>query len=562
MTHPDREPRLLLAAIDNQMPLPVQRPDAVMKLHRILFAFSLITASGPCVDEARAQATLDWVSSATGRGNAVLTDPNGFIYISTGVFLHKYDLQGNVQWSRMLDSLGGYRDIANWMVFDPSGDIILTGGSSAFGNDFLTMKYDAAGNKLWETFTSIGYEAFRVGTDAAGNSYVVGRTHSSLPDYVTAKYDPNGNEVWTKIYSGGVINRPYALSVSPAGEVAVTGESNTANEYDIATVVYETDGTERWVRTHTSAIAGGGQDQGNCVALGPTGEVYVGGVSENQPFDWDFTLIKYDATGQELWVRDYDSPGPGFDSIDRMALDSQGRIVVVGYMDFDMGIIKYDQDGNVLWMDRFDGGAIGGEEHVSEMIISDDDSIYVTGESAQNILTLKYDANGTLRWSELYNIATTFGEQGFAIGLDSGGGIVVAGTHPAQALRYVEDQTWTGLGDGLAGSGGAPVLTGHGSLSAGGAVTLTMMQSLKPASYAMIIGLSHAGLPFLGGTLVPSPDLVLPVLSTGADGTSVLGANWPAGIPSGTHFYFQAWVFDPAGPLGFAASNGLVGTTN
>ena len=50
-------------------------------------------------------------------------------------------------------------------------------------------------------------------------------------------------------------------------------------------------------------------------------------------------------------------------------------------------------------------------------------------------------------------------------------------------------------------------------------------------------------------------------LSTDVQGTLVLALVWPAGLPPGFRFYTQYWIPDPVGPQGFAASNGLSGTT-
>jgi hypothetical protein len=70
-----------------------------------------------------------------------------------------------------------------------------------------------------------------------------------------------------------------------------------------------------------------------------------------------------------------------------------------------------------------------------------------------------------------------------------------------------------------------------------------------------VIGLAKASLPFKGGVLVPSPDVVVP-LATGPAGTFALPFVWPAGIPGGLQLWFQTWIQDAAAVAGFAASNG------
>ena len=77
----------------------------------------------------------------------------------------------------------------------------------------------------------------------------------------------------------------------------------------------------------------------------------------------------------------------------------------------------------------------------------------------------------------------------------------------------------------------------------------------------LFVGLSELGAPFKGGTLVPAVDLLVPLTTDAAGGTS-LQATWPAGIPPGFNFWVQVWIADPGGPVGFAASNGLKGWAN
>ena len=62
---------------------------------------------------------------------------------------------------------------------------------------------------------------------------------------------------------------------------------------------------------------------------------------------------------------------------------------------------------------------------------------------------------------------------------------------------------------------------------------------------------------FAGGTLVPSPDAILP-LTLDADGAFTTLGKWPNGIAAGNDFYFQVWILDPAGPRGLAATNALL----
>lgn len=120
--------------------------------------------------------------------------------------------------------------------------------------------------------------------------------------------------------------------------------------------------------------------------------------------------------------------------------------------------------------------------------------------------------------------------------------------------------TWTNLGNGLGGLLGAPILTGSGPQTGGSTVTLTMTNALPFGTTTLVIGLSQVNATFKGGTLVPSPDVIIGGLPL-AGGNSVITFPYPPAVPSGVSVYYQHWVTDASGPVGFAASNGLRGTS-
>ena len=117
--------------------------------------------------------------------------------------------------------------------------------------------------------------------------------------------------------------------------------------------------------------------------------------------------------------------------------------------------------------------------------------------------------------------------------------------------------TWTDLGGGKAGTGGAvPVLTGTGPLTDGSLNQVILANALPATTTTLVVGFANISVPFKGGTLVPSANILvgLPVDGTGG---STLPFIWPAGIPSGTKLYWQHWILDPGATFGLSASNGM-----
>jgi len=372
----------------------------------------------------------DWDAQRPDAAYQTRVDAAGNIYSVVGVYLLKFDLDGNELWARTLDSVGGYISVGRRLAIDAEGNIVVIGMNWLVEpNALLTMKFDPDGNLLWESVMSSTENPLRVETDAAGNIYVLGATVSSLPDFVTGKYDPEGNLLWRNVFVGGVINEPQHLAVTADGDVAVVGRSNVVgNAYDISLVVYDTDGTQRWWRNHSSTIIGGGSDRGSGVAFGPAGEVYVGGSSENNDGDWDATLIKYDADGNEQWVRDHNlNPGPNsHDAILWVDVDSFGNVLAAGQADGNVVVFKYDEQGHQLWVRQHDGG-YGGYNYVLHMIAGPyDDAMYVSGVNALSMsLAIKYDSEGVLRWTYLHTYGGFTTYYGTSIEIDPANNVVL-----------------------------------------------------------------------------------------------------------------------------------------
>ena len=130
-------------------------------------------------------------------------------------------------------------------------------------------------------------------------------------------------------------------------------------------------------------------------------------------------------------------------------------------------------------------------------------------------------------------------------------------------ILYLNARRIVDLRNGLAGTGGVPTLGAAGTLVAGDPFQLSLVGMLPSTNAHLFISPFAVNAPFKGGVLVPgvgAPGLLVS-LPTGPAGAVVLNAAWPGGLPSDFSLYFQAWIQDPAGPAGFAASNGLQAIT-
>ncbi len=157
-------------------------------------------------------------------------------------------------------------------------------------------------------------------------------------------------------------------------------------------------------------------------------------------------------------------------------------------------------------------------------------------------------------------IATPAGSEGRVMAMD-GDHIATAGNDGSgnDLIIYAGNLvlgSWFDHGPALAGSGGAPRMTGHGTLSAGDAVHLEVTGAASSAPAFVVIGSTAIDAPFKMGTMVPSPGMILS-LSTSPSGEIFIDDVLPAGIPAAAEFYVQTWIADASGPANYTSTNGL-----
>lgn len=341
--------------------------------------------------------------------------------VASNIFIVKYDMNGNVIWSK---SLGGGRGSS--IRTDVSGNVFVTGsfdsptitigsttltnaggynpGSAGSGQgdpctDMFIVKCDATGNVLWVKSTGgTGNEyVASVSTDPNGNVLVMGIFASSSItfDSITltnsnssglnnnlfiTKFDTNGNVIWAK--SG--LGDGRSMSTDAAGNIFLTGAFGAP-----LITKYDPNGNILWTKS------GAGNAGGTSISANANGDVFLVGQFNGPTITFGSAILnsngpgsgffaKCDANGTLLWATVSGATDGHTHQCHSVCADAMGGAFVTGSFEatqpsisfgsitftppvgncspycYPVFLVKYDANGNELCASALASGGSGG----------------------------------------------------------------------------------------------------------------------------------------------------------------------------------------------------------
>lgn len=336
------------------------------------------------------------------------------------------------------------------------GGFILAGNTASYGagqEDAWLLKTDASGNVLWtKAYGGSAHESISYVTQLADHSYVFcGETFSygvGNGDAFLAKSDSTGNLLWFKTYGKSSYDIAYSLQPTPDGGFIVCGlvEESTAFDYDAFLVKTDANGDTAWTRI----IGGPGVDHAvSVINTSDGGYMFSGKVLSYGAGYCDYYLVKTNALGDTLWTNIVG--GAGWDEgMSVKEVPGGGYIVCgggnsFGSLDYDYQLLRLDASGAVQWMKTYGGQKVESSYclalmHDGGYAFTGYTETYGPGHSQRNaynippqtlgtdsanMLVVRTDASGDTLWSMTYGGAKK--EESFFITELADHGLLVAG---------------------------------------------------------------------------------------------------------------------------------------
>ena len=276
--------------------------------------------------------------------------------------------------------------------------LLLLFNASVFAQQTCTARYSGL-------YTGLDDKGFHMAVDNEGYVYVNGESDG---DMITLKYDNQCNLIWQVRYNGGAnsIDKGHGIAVDNQGGVYVTGEIIDFFPYkDYYTAKYNSDnGRIVWWIKYNGPVSR--DDVPHGIAIDNVGNTYVTGSSTGTNYQGDFTTIRYDQYGNEIWVKRYHGPGSGTDEANAIVFD-YGFVYVTGQSygintNLDFATIQYRaENGFEEWSARFNN-IDNSLDYANDLDVGSFDGVYVTGASTKNsglyFTVIKYDVLGAQVW--------------------------------------------------------------------------------------------------------------------------------------------------------------------
>ena len=223
------------------------------------------------------------------------------------------------------------------------------------------IKTDSDGIVQWETHSS-AYMASMVQTGDGGYA-LAGFIGDDIADFWLAKVDSTGTMLWNKTYGGTGDDRAYSIVQSNDGGYVLAGKSNSfsvGTEYDFWLVKTDASGNLAWNKTFG---APGGDSQANSVIqTSDGGYVLAGSTYAFGNGYFAFTLlVKTDFLGNIEWARTYSGSisKTAYSYAKSLIQTSDGGLAFTGAMSPSwisptfVWLVKTDAAGNTDWNETF-----------------------------------------------------------------------------------------------------------------------------------------------------------------------------------------------------------------
>jgi hypothetical protein len=361
-----------------------------------------------------------------------VVDNQGNVYVTGSTtyqgnrgFIMKISYYGAVTWIKYFTGYNGGEAEGLKVVLDNNGNAFICASGKGFNNnrDFWLLKYDAAGNNLFQVRHGDPYNEDHFG-DAVFNSageLIVSLATKSAPDTtyngVLIKYNSSGIPQLYDAFDAPLANiYPIKLLIDAQGSIFMCTNDAYVQPYSWHKMGIRKYNSQFQIQSGwNSGFNSTRNDYLFDAELMMGTDIILCGSLGNSSGGRDFGVIKLNNFLNTIWTKSYNFAS-GDETANDLAVDNNNNIILCG------NIINYQQnamtvklniDGLLVWSKVYDRE--GMNDYVYKVAVDSFGNAYSAGYSSSNptivdAMILKYDVNGNFQFVYNYN--------GFASGID------------------------------------------------------------------------------------------------------------------------------------------------
>jgi hypothetical protein len=334
-------------------------------------------------------------------------------------------------------------------ITDGSGNVYTCGATvnNAGNYDILVTKHNSSGIQQWaQQYAGAGNGddgAQGIYVDGSGNVFITGSYYANSTDsnnVITIKYNSSGVQQWAATYNGAGSRNDAGSNIIPigsTGDIAVVGAAytNSTDKHDMLVIRYNSSGQQVWVSTWDYNNL---DDVSITLSYSSFFGITIGGVAGTSATNYQYCTVRFNAgTGAYVTHSFAGSSSPvTFSKFTGLVSDAGGNIYITGAVtnnngNFDYYTVKYTSALAVVWTAQYNGpGNLN--DIANDIQVDGVGNVYVTGYSTtaaqgKNIVTIKYNSSGAQQWAVSYNGRGNAEDEGTALAINNNNDVYLTG---------------------------------------------------------------------------------------------------------------------------------------
>jgi len=218
---------------------------------------------------------------------------------------------------------------------------------------------------------------------------------------------------WIDIQPGMInnVNANFSIAEDLSGNFYTTGFEYLSNYSDLKIIKFNSSGNILWMRSYNGSA--NLSDGGNSIAIDRANNVYISGYVTKTPVNTDIVLLKYNPDGDLIWDKEFSGSANLNDFGGSVVTDDSGNVFLSGNTSHtvsgsDITLIKYDSSGSFKWVKYYNSG-LDTNDYDLKMKMDRNGNLCIAGYNNNSTgnntktLALKFDHDGNLLWNRIYN---------------------------------------------------------------------------------------------------------------------------------------------------------------